>query len=348
MTAQGTPEISIVVTNWNGAAFLEDCVATLWASGQESGHPFELLVVDDVSSDGSAEKVEEKFPQVRLLRNPENLGFAGTSNRGAEEAHGRIVVMMNNDMKVPPEFIGRLVAPFYESCDDAAKLFCVGAKTVQWGDGEPNHLCMRAAWRRGGIAQDWADPPRRCATTYAQGGSAAFDRALYLQLGGFDPVFHPTYWDDYDLCYRACKAGWRVLYEPDAVADHLGKATLTRQVGQDRLAQILERNRLWLTWLNLDDSGLIARHILAIPWVVGRDLVRGDGVNGARGLLKALRGLPRVLRRRRQRNRTRPPCVRTDRDLMGIRNGSAFAGSMPGSLPPEQRRDRREDTLRCR
>jgi GT2 family glycosyltransferase len=345
MISNDTPEISIVVTNWNGAAFLEDCVATLWASAEDAGHPFELLVVDDVSSDGSPEMVEEKFPQVRLLRNPENVGFARTSNRGAEEARGRIVVMMNNDMKVPLEFIARLVAPFYETCEDPSPLFCVGAKTVQWGNGEPNHLCMRAAWRRGGIGQDWADPPRRCATTYAQGGSAAFDRALYLQLGGFDPVFHPTYWDDYDLCYRACKAGWRVLYEPEAVADHLGKATLTRQVGQDRLTQILERNRLWFTWLNLDDPGLMLRHILALPWVYGRDIARGDGVSGLRGFLKALVGLPRVARLRRRRKGGRSRCVHSDRDLMGIQNGSALGASMPGSLPPEQRSKYEKDTL---
>ena len=75
--ALGKTEISIVVTNWNGAAFIEPCVATLWASAETAGRPFELIVVDDVSSDGSPDLVAAKFPDVVLLRNERNLGFAG-------------------------------------------------------------------------------------------------------------------------------------------------------------------------------------------------------------------------------------------------------------------------------
>ncbi|MBN1866158.1 glycosyltransferase family 2 protein [Candidatus Sumerlaeota bacterium] len=312
------PEISIVVTNWNGAAFLEECVSTLWASGEACGRPFELIVVDDVSSDGSPEMVELRFPRVRLLRNEKNMGFARTSNRGAEAARGRILVMMNNDMRVPEAFVRLLVAPFYEERSADETLFCVGAKTVDWHDGKPNHLCMRAAWRRGAIGQDWSDPPERCVTTYAQGGSAAFDRALYLRLNGFDPLFHPTYWDDYDTCYRAMKSGWTVLYEPLAVCDHLGKATLKRQASWNRIQRIVERNRLWFNWLNLGDPLLWCRHLAAIPWIYGRDLATGKGFNGVVGFVWALGGIPRVLRERWRRRRDDPPPVRSDRDLMGL------------------------------
>ncbi|MDX2177324.1 MAG: glycosyltransferase family 2 protein [Candidatus Sumerlaeia bacterium] len=315
-SSEQTPQASIVVTNWNGKAFIEECVATLWASGVHWGRPFELIVVDDVSSDGSPELVAEKFPAVRLLRNERNLGFAGTSNHGAEAARAPIIVMMNNDMRVPKEFLGNLVAPFFEPRREGETLFCVGAKSIDWHDGKPNHLCMRAAWRRGAIGHEWADPPHRCETTYAQGGSAAYDRALYLQLGGFDRIFHPTYWDDYDLSYRAGKLGWTTLYEPTAVVDHLGKATLRRQVDQDRLEQILERNRLWFNWLNLTDGALIARHVAALPWVYGRDLAQGRGTNGVKGFWRALKGIVPVLAERRRRLATDPPRRHTDRELV--------------------------------
>lgn len=311
------PEISIVVTNWNGAAFIEECVSTLWASGEACGHPFELIVVDDVSSDRSPDLVAAKFPQVRLVRNEVNLGFAGASNRGGQEARGSVILMMNNDMRVPPECVARAVAPFFEPrAAGAPPLFAVGLKTVDWNDGSPNHLCMDAAWRRGGIGKVWSDPQTRCRTTFPQGGSAAYDRALFLQMGGFDPIFYPTYWDDYDLSYRACKAGWEVLYEPAAVADHLGQASLKRQTSYSRREQIVERNRLWFNWLNLDDPLLIARHVLAIPWICARDVAKGHGVNGVLGLLRALRGLPRVLRRRSERRRSALPSRRTDRELV--------------------------------
>ena len=142
------PEISIVVANWNGEAFLGECLATLWRSGEACGRAFELIVVDDLSSDGSVELIRTQFPQVRLIENAENMQFSRTSNRGAEAAAGRIVVMMNNDMRVPEDSIARLTAPFFEA-PGAALLFAVGAKTVDWRDGSPNYLCMDAAWRRG-------------------------------------------------------------------------------------------------------------------------------------------------------------------------------------------------------
>jgi GT2 family glycosyltransferase len=321
MAGEDAVEISIVVTNWNGEEFLDDCLSTLWRSGEASGHAFELIVVDDVSTDGSVRLIEERFPQVRLARNPENVGFARTSNRGAREARGRILVMMNNDMRVPEDFLRHLVAPFHEPAEpDAPPVFAVGAKTVDWHTGETNHLCMDAAWRRGGLGQDWSDPPERCETTFPQGGSAAFDRELFLRLGGFDPIFDPYSWQDYDLTYRACKAGWRVYYEPLAVADHVGKATMHRQLSVDRGKRITERSRLFFVWLNLQDPWLICRHVLAIPWIYGRDLWKGEGISGLMGFFMALRRVFGVLKHRRKRMRTDPEAIFTDRELMQLRD----------------------------
>lgn len=316
-----TPEISIIVTNWNGEAFLAECLATLWRSGEACGHPFELIVVDDVSSDDSVALVREQFPQVKLFINETNLKFARTSNRGAELARGRVLVMMNNDMRVPEDFIARLVAPFFEpAAPEALPLFSVGAKTLDWRTGEPNYLCMDAAWRRGGLGQEWSDPGERAPTTYPQGGSAAFDRELFLRLGGFDPVYDPYSWQDFDLTWRACKCGWGVFYEPAAVADHLGKASMNRDVGFDLGAQITERGRFWFTWLNLQDRALMLRHLLATPWVLLRDFWRADGlgINGVLGFWMALKGLPRILRHRRMRMKSDPPFICSDRDLLAL------------------------------
>lgn len=323
------PEISIVVANWNGEAFLGECLATLWRSGEASGHPFELIVVDDQSSDGSVELIRTQFPQIRLIENPVNVHFSRTSNRGAGAAAGRIVVMMNNDMRVPEDFIGRLTEAFYEEPEPGAPpLFAVGAKTVDWSDGSPNYLCMDAAWRRGGLGQEWSEPGERAETTYPQGGSAAFDRELYLKLGGFDPIYDP-YWQDFDLAWRAGKAGWRLYYEPRAVADHLGKASMTRAYGPNRCVRLTERSRFWFTWLNLQDRHLVARHIFATPWVLLRDLWRagGLGVNGAAGFWMALAGLPKILRRRRERMKSDPPFTKTDREMLALRGRKMREGA---------------------
>jgi hypothetical protein len=310
------PEISIVVANWNGEKFLREGLASLWESAVAAGRPFELIVVDDASSDGSVSLIQRKFPQARLLVNSENQRFARASNRGAREAQGRILVMVNNDVIASPDFVSRVTAPFYEPPDPRHPLFAVGAKTVDWENGAPNHLCMTPAWRRGGIGKEWSDPEGRCEPAYVQGGAAAYDRAMFLQLGGFDPLYSPGYWEDYDLSYRAAKAGWRTLYEPAAVARHLGKGSLIRLLGASRLEQLDERNRLWFVWLNLDDPLLWCRHLLAIPWVYARDLATGKGTNGLMGFLRAAGGIARVWRARRHRHRTDPVTRRTDREIL--------------------------------
>lgn len=334
------PEIGIVVSNWNGIEFLGECVSSLWESALAAGRPFELIVVDDVSGDGSAEMIERNFPGVRLLRNARNMGFARTCNRGARAARADVLVMMNNDMRVPLDFIETLTRPFFEQEPSApsGELFCVGARTVDWHDGRPNHLCMDAAWRRGGIGAEWTDPREPVETAFAQGGSAAFRRDLFLDLGGFDPVFHPTYWDDYDLCYRACREGLRVLYEPRAVADHLGKATLTRQHRRRRLTRVVERNRVWTTWLNLSAPALWLRHILSIPWVYGRDLASTEGRDRFLGFLEALSHVERITRVRRARRRRHAGLGRGDLDILGLRHAFDRSGGRIAGMPSSQGR----------
>jgi hypothetical protein len=103
-----------------------------------------------------------------------------------------------------------------------------------------------------------------------------------------------------------------------AVANHRGKESLARLLGRDRLEQIVERNRLWFNWLNLDDRHLLCRHFLAIPWIYGRDLVRKKGTNGIKGFFRAVGGAAKVWRARRDRRRSAPPAVRSDRELMGL------------------------------
>ena len=75
-----------------------------------------------------------------------------------------------------------------------------------------------------------------------------------------------------------------MLYEPRAVAEHCGKSSLGRLLGREGVDQLLERNRLWFTWLNLDDSWLICRHVCSIPWIYGRDLLQGKGGGGVEGI----------------------------------------------------------------
>lgn len=330
MSVSGIPEISIVVANWNGEAFLQEGLASLFAAAEASARPYEILVVDDASTDGSVALIQERFPQAQLLCNPRNLGYARTSNRGAQASRGHALVMMNNDIVATDDLVSRLVAPFFEppaKGPEVPPVFAVGARTINFHDDAPNHLCMDAAWQRGGIGKVVSDPPARCATTFVQAGAAAYDRELFLALGGFDEVYSPGYWEDYDLSYRAAKAGWRVLYEPAAVARHLGKGSLGQVLGERGLVRIDERNRLIFNWLNLADSpGLLLCHLALLPLVYASDVLRrGRGLDTLAGFWMALGRLGKVWRSHQTRRRSDPPVVRTNREI--LRQARRISGS---------------------
>ena len=90
---------------------------------------------------------------------------------------------------------------------------------------------------------------------FLQGGACALQRDRFLELGGFDPIFAPGYWEDYDLSFRALARGWRILYDPAARALHVGRASFAARYGDDGVRQLTRRNEFLFAWLNLEGRG---------------------------------------------------------------------------------------------
>ena len=112
-------DVSVCVANWNCALLLRRCRRSLLDQAQ--GVRFEVIVVDNASTDGAAEMVAAEFPEVALIRNAENRGFAAASNQAAARAAGRYLFFLNNDTEVPPQTLGRLLA--HAAADPAAGMF---------------------------------------------------------------------------------------------------------------------------------------------------------------------------------------------------------------------------------
>ena len=166
----------------------------------------EIIVVDNGSEDGSVAFLGERFPQVRVLALPQNLGFGGGSNAGFRAAKNDIVVLLNSDMRVERDFLTPLLAGFEDertfavSCQiffsDPAKLREETGLTEGW-------------WEQGALrVRHRAEPEIRelFPCFYGGGGSCAFDRRKFLELGGFDELLRPFYLEDTDLGYLAWKA----------------------------------------------------------------------------------------------------------------------------------------------
>lgn len=300
------PEVSIVVINWEGEEWLARCLSSLQLSARHAGRSHELIVVDDASTDGSVALVRERFPKVTLLANPHNRGFAWSVNRAVLAARGRLVVLCNNDLVAREEFVGELLAPFDGELSD--RLFAVSARTMGWYDGKPNQLCMGAVWKGGRVTPAWSDPESVAPCLFVQAGAAAYRRDQWMRLGGLASIYEPGYWEDYDLSWRAAKAGLEQVYAPKALALHVGGGSMRKRYGHEGVERMKARNHLLFEIANLTSPLLLAEWSARVPLHVARRLPYYR-----RGLLMAAPRLAAALARRRSLPRVVPDSELLDR-----------------------------------
>jgi GT2 family glycosyltransferase len=290
------PLISIIIPNWNGSAFLAECLPAVLRSAEESGHDHELIIIDDASSDNSADIIRRCAPQARLVTNRENIGFGAACNRGAAEASGKHLILLNNDLAPEPEMVAELMRPF----DDGENIFGVGAQTVTWDGSRSNHVNMAASIQEGQLILRYHDSDKPCPAMFLQGGSCAFGREAFLKLGGFHSLYHPGYWEDYDVSYQALKAGWKNVYNPRAVGRHIGQGSMIRAYGEERIAEIRFRNRILFLLLNVTDEDLFSECLRAFPSTIAfaKEPRMKCRMRAARGLARRTGAIAAERRRR--------------------------------------------------
>lgn len=290
---------SVVIPNWNGKDLLEKYLPPLLAACREGD---EIIVVDNASSDGSAEFIEKKFPRVRVLRQERNLGFGGGSNAGIAAAKHRVAILLNNDMRVVPGFVEALLAGFTR-----ADVFGVSAQ-IFFSD--PNKRREETGLTAGQFEKGFIrvrhviDDSIQSIypTLYAGGGSTAYDREKFLAIGGFDSLFEPFYLEDTDLSFNAWRRGWSVLYQPAAHVYHEHRGTIGKHFTPEAISAFLQKNYVLMTWKNIHGAASMAQHF---AYVFGHMLQNFRGrwtptrtTMGAFAL--ALKSLPLALRRRRE------------------------------------------------
>ena len=246
--------ISALVVSYNVRDLLVETLEALYAGARR---PVEAIVVDNASQDGSADAVERAYPQARLIRLEENLGFGRANNAGLEACRGEMVLLLNPDVLLQPGCVDRM-AEFLDANVGAG----VVSPRLQRPDGRLDLAARRgfpapaaALYRMFGLSRLFPRSPRF--NRYNLGhlpadqvqeidsGSAAcllVRRAAIAKAGFFDPDYF-MYGEDLDLCYRIKEAGWKVYYLPDAVAVHV-KGASTRQATSRMLYEF--HRAMWL------------------------------------------------------------------------------------------------------
>ncbi len=251
--------VSLVLPNYNGKSLLQQNLPSVLDAVDVQGDA-EVLVVDDGSDDGSQDLVTDKFPGVRLLPLGSHQGFIAAVNHGVKSAAGKVVVLLNTDVVVEQDFLSPLVDALGEDT------FAVSARSLTEED--KNEGLSLAFFDRGDlvVTQPGIDAPdrrhqRRCTNFHASGGFSAFDRDKFMELGGLDPVYHPFYWEDVDLCFRAWKRGWRCIYEPESVVHHLSHGTISCYFSDHEVQKIYEGNKHTFIAKNITEQRYLSQYL---------------------------------------------------------------------------------------
>ncbi|MBM3774965.1 MAG: glycosyltransferase [Acidobacteria bacterium] len=295
---------SVVIPTWNGRDLLEKNLPFVEAALARNPAN-EIIVVDNGSGDGTAAFLNDRFPGVRVLQLPRNLGFGGGANAGVRAARNDVVVLLNNDMRVEADFLEPLLAGFR----DDEGVFAVSCQILFPESKVRQETGLTQGWWEDGMLRVRHRIDRRVAARfpcfYGGGGSCAFDRPKLLELGGFDPLFEPFYLEDTDLGYLAWKRGWKVYYEPRSVVHHEHRATIGRRFRPEQIAAVLSKNFLLFCWKNIHEWRRLLAHFGFLYAGALVSLVLGDvpGRANLAALWGAVRQLPQALRSRARARR---------------------------------------------
>lgn len=283
-------DLTTIVVNWNTVGLLDECLASIVAA-TPTGLVNEIVVVDNASTDGSAEHVEDNWPGVRVLHNERNEGFCRANNRAIRETDSDTVLLVNTDARLRPDGIAGLLA-YFERDDRAAvvgpRLEYADGTFQRWTAGRLPDLLSMSAWLLGWerirwpgndvrglyLARDTTTPFR---PEWVTSAVMALRRSALDEIGLLDERIF-VYMDDVDLCGRAVAAGWHVWYAADVTAVHFMGASS----GSARGAASPEAIRALNRWFRREHGRPAAKALQAIE-VAG--FAARAGAHGARSLL---------------------------------------------------------------
>jgi GT2 family glycosyltransferase len=290
-------KVSIVIPTYNGKKLLEKNLPAVLESLRDSD---ELIIVDDASTDDTLEWLTRtyglkhgectpdqhtgiaptdflcyssmyKSNPINILVNQANQRFASSCNRGVSSATNEIVILLNNDVSPQKDFISFLIPHF-----DQSRVFAVGCKEIASAEGGREYGRSEGTFKRGFYVHNRAEDQNGTDTAWVAGGSGAFRRSFWLDIGGFDLDFKPAYGEDIDLSFRARQKGWLTLFEPKSVVFHNHESTNASVFGQYGIEVMSYKNALLFMWKTAP-LGERMKHLFWLPYHLLFTTLRSKG-----------------------------------------------------------------------
>jgi GT2 family glycosyltransferase len=277
-------DVSVIIVSWNGKDLLRKCLQSVYSS---QGVSLEVLVVDNNSTDGTVEMIREDFPEVKLISNRDNKGFSYANNQALSKATGKYLFILNPDTVIERNTINKLSVFLMKN----SSIGIAGPKITYEG-GNLQYSCksrfpnLRDAWFSQSLVMRFS-PKKEVSDSmnmvvwdhavvkevaWVMGAAMFIRREVYDQIGGFDERFF-MYFEDVDLCQRAKKRGWQVIYYPETVVTHFegqSSAKIGSQKGvaamQSAIRYYRKQSYLWglIVWLMYLSTSLIYGLLLLV------------------------------------------------------------------------------------
>lgn len=255
MNREKKPLISIIIVNHNGAAFILNCIDSIFSANYRN---FELIFVDNNSTDNSLKLVENRFgsnQRLKVVIFLNNLGFAEGNNQGASEAKGRYLFFLNIDTKVNPNYLTELVKIIESDPNIGAaqsKLLQMDKPAILDSAGDIMN-CFCGTFNRGFGEKDEGQYDRVEQIFSARGAAMMVRKDVFRKVGGFDQRFFLGL-EDVDLCWRIRLNGYKIVFVPRSVVYHKGRAFTRKYPGE--LVFHGEKNRIYMLLKNYSLSNI--------------------------------------------------------------------------------------------
>ncbi len=245
--------ISVVIPNYNGVRLFPETLPTVFMALSTVQLPYEVIVVDDCSTDDSVFYLQKNFPEVKIISNKSNFGFSVTANNGVQNAKHDLVLLLNSDVKLEPDyFIGQL--KYFDKEDT----FGVMGRIVGWNDDViqdgakyPSFHGVKIKTSGNYLLENKQEMKNGLCSMYISGANAFLDKKKFLEIDGFNELFSPFYVEDYELSLRAWRLGWKCYYEYNSVCRHQVSTTMKSKSKKNDIRKFYNRNKMFLHGIHL-------------------------------------------------------------------------------------------------